>query len=72
MTGEDQKTLKYTAQNLTAKFKPIVHFCFDDRLNGKLTPGYTKPSMAIADVSRLWVFNCRQPTCFSELGIDEN
>lgn len=48
-----------------------VHSDFDDRLSGNLSPSYSEQSMAIDDVSRSCVPNCRQPACFHGLRADE-
>lgn len=72
MTEEARKTTEDMLQSAEVGDRPMVRSGFDDHLNGKLRPGYTKPSLAIDDVRHSWIFNCRQQVCFRELGANEN
>lgn len=71
MSEEAKETPEDTPQSLEARSGPLVHPGFDVRLSGKPSPGYTKSSMVIDDVSRFWVLNCREPACYRELGLDD-
>lgn len=52
---EAKKTLEDMPRIPKAEFKPSVHSGSKDRLNGKLSPGYTEPPKTSEDGSHSWV-----------------
>lgn len=67
-----ENALEDTLHGPGAEFEPSVHFDSDNRLSGKLPPGYNDPSTAINDISLSSVLNCSQPASFRQLRPDDN
>lgn len=65
---KEKKMLKDTQETQREELGPKAHSGYDERLSGKVSPGYTKLAMAIDEVSHSSVHNCSQPPCFRELG----
>lgn len=50
MIEEANKTVENTPQSTEEEPRPILHFCYDYRLSGKLLPSSTEPSTTISDI----------------------
>lgn len=61
---EASNTPEDKLQSLDADASPMVRSGFDNCLSGRLPPGYSELSMAIDNVSRSRILNCRQQAYF--------
>lgn len=68
---EAKKAPKHTAESGVEESGPVLYSGFDGRLNGKLPPGYNKPSVTIDDERRSWICSSLQAASSRELGTDE-
>lgn len=71
MTEEAGKAPEDTAKCLETVSRSLIHSGFDNRLSGKLMPGYTELSMAIDVGRRSLVLNCCESACVRELVIND-
>lgn len=72
ITIESMKTLQNTLQWAEVESRIIVRSGFDDRLRGKLPPGYGCPSIYIGNVNRSSILRCQQPVYFRDSGVNKS
>lgn len=70
VTEEAKKTMEVAPQTSKAKYRPLLHACFDYHLRVKLLPGHTEPPIAIDVICGSLLNSGCHPSCFREPGTD--
>lgn len=67
---QSSKTSHNMSKNTAALSKQIVHYGISKHLRGQLQRNYTKPSIAIDDIGRLYVVSYSRPAYFLDIEMD--